>query len=333
MDTPAKATSDQSNAASSAGVSGSGGSITERLVLFARDFDAQFAELLAPPEDTVPEIAESMRYSALAGGKRLRPYLVTRCCELAGGTAEDALPAAAAIECVHTFSLVHDDLPDMDNDDLRRGRPTNHKVYGEAMAILAGDGLHAFAFELIVDRMADPVRASKVVLELARGTGWCGMIGGQVADMLGEKRPPSRELVAYIHEKKTAKLFEAACRMGAWIGGGGEAGGGREAGGAGVGGVEVEFVDALGRFGLSLGRSFQIADDLLDVHATSEQMGKSAGKDARSGKQTFPAAVGVEESGVIAKKIVGEAISALEGFGSEADDLRDLASFVIERRH
>jgi geranylgeranyl diphosphate synthase type II len=310
--------------------------ISERLERWARCFDERFDALLRPVGETLPEIVEAMRYSALAGGKRLRPFLVTRCCELCGGYQEDALPAAAAIECVHTFSLVHDDLPAMDNDDLRRGRPTNHKVFGEAMAILAGDGLLTLAFELIAREMPPTSHATTIMLELARGTGWCGMIGGQVADMLGENHPSSRELVESIHVKKTAKLFEAACRMGAWSGGGhiGETGiaGGKTQSNKTPSNKTSDGVEILGQFGLSLGRAFQIADDLLDVDSSADVLGKSAGKDAKSNKQTYPAAFGVDESRAIADRLVEEAISTLSVFDSEADDLRDLARFVVDRR-
>ncbi len=256
-----------------------------------------------------------MRYSALAPGKRVRPYLVTRSCELVGGTFEDALGAAAAVECVHAFSLVHDDLPAMDDDDLRRGRPTNHKVYGEALAILAGDALLAVAFELLAREYA-PARAGRLALELSRGTGWEGMIGGQVADIEGETQAPSLERVRYIHERKTAALIATACRMGAIAGGGDESA-----------------VEQLGCYGRHTGLAFQIADDLLDLTSTAEDLGKAVGKDARAGKQTYPACAGAPESRQAGLTAVAAAEAALAGFGPPANDLVELARFCMDRKH
>lgn len=290
--------------------------IAERLRRWAAEFDAKYEKLITPIETAPGELVEAVRYSALAGGKRLRPFLVTRCCELTGGDALEALPAAAAIECVHTFSLVHDDLPAMDDDDLRRGRPTAHKQFGEAMAILSGDALLALAFELIVRGCPDGERAAAMVLELSRGTGWSGMIGGQVHDVLGEHQPPSRSLVETIHSKKTAALFASACRLGAL-----------------VAGADAGDVERLGEFGRFLGHTFQIADDLLDLTATPEQMGKAVRKDAKAGKQTYPAVVGVEASRAVAAEMAQRAIDALSPFGDAADDLRSLAMFVVQRQH
>ena len=291
-------------------------SIAETLKRWAADFEPKFAALLEPAEDVPPELVEAVYYSALADGKRLRPFLVTRCCQINGGSAEDALPAAAAIECVHAFSLIHDDLPAMDDDDFRRGQPTNHKKFGEATAILAGDALLALSFELIARNVADSHRASVVVLELARGAGWAGMIGGQVADVLSESKAPSRRLAEYIHVRKTARLFEAGCRMGAVIAG-----------------ADQPAVDAVGQYGCLLGQAFQIADDLLDMTSTTKQMGKRVGKDARAGKQTFPAAVGIAESRGAAQEAAEAAVATLARFGEDAGDLRALATFVIQRQH
>ncbi|HEY3243646.1 MAG TPA: farnesyl diphosphate synthase [Phycisphaerae bacterium] len=298
-------------------------SIADRLTEFAVRFDEQFAKYLAPVGEVPPRLAEAVAYSALAPGKRVRPYLVCRSyalcsdgsAEVASATLElQAVPLAAAIECVHAFSLVHDDLPAMDDDDLRRGRPTNHVKFGEGLAILAGDALLALAFELIARHAPTPERAARLTLELARGAGWSGMIGGQAADIMGEDAAPDPELVAFIHARKTARLFEASCRLGAI-----------------AAGARHETEAALASFGDQLGRAFQIADDLLDLTASSEQMGKATGKDAGAGKQTYPRCFGVTESGRRAARASAQAIAALDVFGPPADDLRALARFVVER--
>jgi len=288
----------------------------ETLQHWVREFEPTFATLLEPIDDVPPRLVEAVHYSALAGGKRVRPFLVVRFGELCGGRRDDAWAPAAAIECVHAFSLIHDDLPAMDDDDLRRGQPTNHKKFGEAAAILAGDALLALAFELLARHVSDGKLAANLVLELARGAGWAGMIGGQMADILGEGHPPSSELTEYIHVRKTAKLFEVACRMGAL-----------------VARADDDTLEAATRYGHWLGRGFQIADDLLDVTSTAERMGKNVHKDACVGKQTFPAAVGLEQSRERARRAFQEAVAALESFGPAADDLRALAAFVVERHH
>ena len=283
--------------------------VGERLAAWAGRFNARFEALLVPSEPVPPIMVEAVRYAAASGGKRVRPYIVTRTCELCGGTEDDALPAAAALECVHAFSLVHDDLPAMDNDDFRRGRPTCHKAYGEAVAILAGDALVTLAFELLATRMKDPQKIVRAVTELARGAGWAGMIGGQTEDILGEKCAPDLERVRQIHRGKTARLFEAAGRLGAISAGADEA-----------------QTSAAAEFGHYLGLAFQIADDILDVTGSAQELGKAAGK------QTYPAAVGLEESRRIARTFVDKAIGALRIFGPAADDLRALVRFVIDRK-
>jgi len=285
----------------------------DRLRDFAVAFDRRFGDYLTPRSDIPRELLEAIRYSALAPGKRIRPYLVVRCCELAGGSREDAWAVAAAVECVHTFSLVHDDLPAMDDDDLRRGRPTTHKQFGEAMAILAGDGLLVLAFELLAHHVADRRLAGEMVLELAERAGWAGMIGGQAADIAGQSQSPSLERTQFIHERKTAALFEAACRLGAMAGRG-----------------QPDAVTTLGGFGRCLGRAFQIADDLLDVISTAEKSGKAVGKDVAAGKQTYPRCVGVERSWAAANAAAAAA-AELERFGAAADDLREIAGYVASR--
>lgn len=290
-------------------------SIAEQLSTWAGRFDRKLAELLEAGPGVPGALAEAVCYAAKSGGKRVRPFIVTRVCELCGGSADDALPAAAALECVHAFSLVHDDLPAMDNDDFRRGQPTCHKAFGEAMAILAGDALLALAFELLATRIDDPAKVAAATAELARGTGWAGMIGGQVNDMQGEQAPPSLERVREIHRGKTARLFETAGRLGAICAG-----------------ADVETMRAAADFGHRLGLAFQIADDILDVTGSAAEMGKAVAKDADAGKQTYPAAVGLEESRRVARGLADAAITALEPFGEEADDLRNLVRFVIDRK-
>ncbi|UCE62318.1 MAG: polyprenyl synthetase family protein [Phycisphaerales bacterium] len=290
--------------------------IRDRLKAFAAQFDQHFQGYLNPTADVPPRLLEAIRYSALAPGKRIRPYLVVRCCKAVGGQRGDAWPVAAAVECVHAFSLIHDDLPAMDDDALRRGRPTCHKEFGEAIAILAGDALVALAFELLTANVKDRELASQMALELSRGAGWAGMIGGQAADVLGESQPPSLELVKYIHERKTAGLFQAACRLGALAGHG-----------------TPEQVDSLGRFGLCLGQAFQIVDDLLDLTSTTEVMGKEVGKDAGANKQSIPTCVGIERSRTMATEMANEATKQLAGLGENVADLSDLLQYVISRNY
>jgi geranylgeranyl diphosphate synthase type II len=265
--------------------------------------------------DAPAKVVEAMEYSLMAGGKRLRPVLVLESAIACGGDVNaSALSAAGAIELIHTFSLVHDDLPAMDNDDLRRGRPTNHKVFGEAMAILAGDGMISLAFELIaVD--ADAKVAAKLVAELARATGPQGMIGGQVLDMDGEQKSLSFEELRRLHRLKTGALLRASCRLGAIAAGGSEA-----------------QLAALTEFGEHLGLAFQIVDDVLDVTSTAEQMGKATGKDAAKGKNTYPALLGLEGAQREAHAQLEAALASLAPLKGNADGLRALARFVVERQ-
>lgn len=291
-------------------------SISRTLKTFATDFDRRLESYLSPSSDAPGGLVEAIHYSALTPGKRIRPYMVIRCCELVGGESSDADPVAAAVECVHAFSLIHDDLPAMDDDELRRGRPTCHKKFGEATAILAGDALVVLAFELIAQHVQDASRVKEMVLELARGAGWTGMIGGQSADLEGQSQAPTLELTKNIHKRKTARLFESACRLGAIAGGGGD-----------------EASSGLGRYGQFVGRAFQIADDLLDLTSTAGVLGKSVGKDSRASKQTYPLCVGLDRSRAAAGEAVEAAISVLEPFGSEAEDLRLLALYVVDRNY
>lgn len=278
-------------------------------------FEQAWPRFLQPPDDVPPALAAAMRYTFEAGGKRIRPFLVLASCRVCGGDQAEAMPAAVAVECVHTFSLIHDDLPALDNDDLRRGKPSNHMIFGEGTALLAGDALLCLAFDILAHHNPHPQRVPQMVRELAAGVGWQGMIGGQVADVLGEQQPPSKERVDYIHRYKTGRLLETACRLGAL-----------------AAGADHQQLAALARFGANLGLAFQIADDLLDVAGTEQAAGKRVGKDAWAHKQTYPAVVGVEASRQAARRASDSATEALAIFGARADDLRTLAEFVLNRQ-
>ncbi len=257
-------------------------------------------------------LLEAVQYSVQVGGKRFRPILVLETCSVCGGRVEAALPAALAMEFIHTFSLIHDDLPAMDDDDVRRGQPTNHKVFGEGLAVLAGDWLVAHAFAVLASDPVDPGLVPALIRALADGTRW--MIEGQGADLEGEHRPVDAELVRHIHAHKTAALIETGCRLGALCAG-----------------ASGDAVAALARYGHHLGLAFQITDDLLDVTSTTEKMGKQVGKDGEASKQTYPAAFGVAESEQQARVEVAAALRVLELFGGRADRLRDLARYVLRR--
>jgi geranylgeranyl diphosphate synthase type II len=259
-----------------------------------------------------------MRYSVFAGGKRLRPILVIAGAEAVGGGLADVMPTACALECIHTYSLIHDDLPAMDDDDFRRGHPTNHKVYGEAIAILAGDGLLTLAFRLIAEHgsSATPPGALRAVLaEIADAAGTLGMVGGQVVDIESEGRQISAETLEYIHTHKTAALIRAALRSGALLGG-----------------ATRQQLDAIGVAGARLGLAFQVVDDILDVEGNLDELGKTAGSDQRKQKATYPDHHGLEAARVMARTLIDEAKSALAPFGPAADPIRALADFVFERR-
>ncbi len=278
-------------------------------------------EKYLPREDELPfTLHKSMRYSVFAGGKRVRPILVLAACEAVGGRAEDAMPAACAMEMIHTYSLIHDDLPAMDNDDYRRGKPTNHKVFGEATAILAGDALLTEAFILMSSpefgASIDPEKRLEVIGEIGRCAGSRGMIGGQMVDMESEGKPEiDFATVQYIHTRKTGALLKASVRSGAILGG---ADSSREA--------------ALVRYGEAIGLAFQIADDILDIEGTTEEIGKDAGSDLERGKATYPAVIGVSESKRRAAELVDVALDALSGFDEKADPLREIAKYIVRRK-
>jgi geranylgeranyl diphosphate synthase type II len=272
---------------------------------------ARHAETLAREIGPHTRLAEAVHYSLALPGKRFRPVLLVECCRCGGGSEEAALPAAVAVECVHTFSLIHDDLPAMDDDELRRGQPCNHKVFGEALAILAGDWLATDAFVLLAQSYP-PGLAASLVQELARGV--LGMVAGQGADVEGEGRAPDGQLVEFIHLYKTAKLIEATCRMGGLCAA-----------------AEEELRSVLGRYGRHLGLAFQITDDLMDATGSAQVAGKRLRKDAQASKQTFPAAVGIDASRVRAQAEVDAAIGSLQALGGAADHLRELARYVAAR--
>ena len=260
-------------------------------------------------------LKKTISYTLEAPGKRIRSAITLWCCELVSGKINlDAQIAAAAIEMVHTYSLVHDDLPAMDNDDFRRGRPTCHKAFGEAAAILTGDALLTLAFEILAKYIKDSAVAAKLVHELAHAAGPAGMIAGQTADLQAENTKGSKKILEYIHTNKTAKIFRCAAAMGAICGK-----------------ARSSDFNRLCEYGLKIGLGFQIADDILDVCGSSAHLGKTAGKDAKTGKITYPSVVGLKKSKLLAKKLTDEAVAALEPFGPKADTLRNLAAALLER--
>lgn len=273
-------------------------------------------------QDHLPEEAaepgllhRAMRYSVFSGGKRIRPMLTLLVAEAVGGRVEDALPVAAAFECIHTYSLIHDDLPCMDDDDLRRGRPTNHKAFGEAMAVLAGDGLLTLAFELVAKGVPDPDRARRILLEMARSAGVEGMVGGQAIDITSDKERPDPKRLEELHRRKTQALIRGAARAGALCAG-----------------ADEESLRAVTSFGEKVGLAFQIMDDLLDEEGTTEELGKTAGKDRAQGKLTFPGIYGRTESRARARTLVDDAKAEMEGLGPGAETLRSLAEFIVDRK-
>jgi geranylgeranyl diphosphate synthase type II len=262
-----------------------------------------------------PEILkESIRYSLLAPGKRLRPMLVLMATEACGYDREVAMPAAGAVEMIHCYSLIHDDLPAMDDDDLRRGLPTCHAKFGEANAILAGDALIPRAFELLATKIEPPELAAACCAELARAAGASALVGGQVDDLGAENLDGTVETLEAIHRRKTGAMFLVSLRLGAMVSRANE-----------------EQLEALTIYGKRLGLAFQVVDDLLDVRSTDQAMGKRTQKDSDRGKLTFPSLLGVEESGNRAKRLIEEACDALKCFGDSASELEKLARFVLER--
>jgi geranylgeranyl diphosphate synthase, type II len=280
--------------------------------------NSQLDGYLRQLDSDCPEVLrDSMAYSLLAGGKRLRPLLTLLACEAAGGPIDAALPAACAIEMVHTYSLIHDDLPAMDDDELRRGRPTCHIKFGEAQAILAGDALLTLAFEIVARDIKPPATAAACCADLANAAGAVGMVGGQVADLQAEDAGISSvEELEAIHRRKTGRLLCAALTLGGRIGGAGP-----------------EAIENLERYGTKVGLAFQIVDDLLDIVGEQAKMGKGVHKDASHGKLTYPALLGVEESRERARALIAQACCSLAAFGDRRRQLEALARFVLERDH
>jgi geranylgeranyl diphosphate synthase type II len=270
--------------------------------------------LLPGPDVYPPLIHQAIRYSVMGGGKRLRPVLVMAGAEAVGGEAADVLPAACAFELIHTYSLVHDDLPAMDNDDYRRGKLTNHKVYGEAAAVLAGDALLTLAFQLMTETKGTPENILKVIREAAVGAGTFGLIGGQVVDTLSEGMELNEETLEYIHRHKTGALYRVSVRAGAILSG-----------------ARDDQLAALTGYAENLGLAFQIKDDILDIEGDEKKIGKPVGSDEKNKKVTYPALFGLDKSRAKACQAADQALAALQLFGSEADFLRSMVHFVIER--
>lgn len=263
-----------------------------------------------------PTIHKAMRYSLNAGGKRIRPALVFASAEACGGSREAARPMACAVECIHTYSLIHDDLPAMDNDDFRRGKPTSHKVFGEGVAILAGDALLTQAFEILARaKAAARYNHGDLVLELAHGAGSRRLIAGQVADLEGEGKKISHAQLQYIHECKTSALLTCSCRLGAMSAN-----------------ATAAQLKALSEFGYHVGLAFQVIDDILDVTRTTEELGKTAGKDVAANKATYPAIVGLEKAGQIARRLTDRAFMALKPFRGRAFALEGIAAYLLQRQ-
>lgn len=285
---------------------------------FAIDLGPQVEDALAQytqPRDGCPaELNEAIRYSLLAPAKRLRPLLVLMASRACGGRVEDAMPAACAVEMVHTYSLIHDDLPAMDDDDLRRGRPTNHKQFGEATAILAGDALLAMAFEVLAKEIHPAETAVACVATLATAAGPAALVGGQADDLAADAIPAELASLETIHARKTGAMFLASLRLGGLVAGAGE-----------------PPLAALAEYGRKLGLAFQIVDDLLDVEGNETVLGKRTRKDVNRGKLTFPGLLGVEPSRRRAERLLDEACAALARFGAQAEELSALARYVLER--
>ncbi len=282
-------------------------------------FIDQSIDQFLPGKKTYPEsIHESMHYSVYAGGKRLRPSLLIAAAEAVGGNRRDVLPFAVAVEFLHTYTLIHDDLPALDDDSLRRGKPTNHKVFGEAIAILSGDGLLTQAFILMTQTGLMPNIPHKNILraanELARALGTTGVIGGQVVDLESEGKPIDPETLEYIHIYKTGFFFKGCIRAGAILSQATES-----------------QLGALSRFGAHIGLAFQIIDDILDITGNQEELGKDVGSDQDKDKATYPALFGLEASKAKAEKLVEEGISCLESFDDRANPLREIGRFFVER--
>ncbi|MCY1264458.1 Farnesyl diphosphate synthase [compost metagenome] len=281
--------------------------------------DAALESLFTPPREELARIYQAMRYSVVNGGKRVRPLLAYAACEALGGDIARADGAACAVELIHAYSLVHDDLPAMDDDDLRRGQPTTHIAFDEACAILAGDGLQALAFEVLADNKLNPQDAQTrldMVLCLSRAAGSAGMVGGQAIDLEAVGRRIDQAALETMHRHKTGALIEASVRLGALASG--------QAGAASL--------DALARYAQAIGLAFQVQDDILDVESDTATLGKTQGKDQAHDKPTYPALLGLDAAKAYAVDLCEQALAALQGFGERAELLRELARYIVERR-
>src|SRR6478672_2236344 len=292
------------------------GSVAAYLAAGRQDVDAALERLLPGPDAWPSHLHRAIRHSVFAGGKRLRPVLCLAAAEVFGARRDLVIEPACGLEMLHTYSLIHDDLPALDNDDLRRGRPTCHKVFGEAIAILAGDALQTQAYEVLSRLRCSAESRVRIIEEIAHGTGTIdGMIGGQVVDLEAEHTKPDLAMLEYIHRSKTAALISASVVSGGLYGG-----------------ADDQAVGRLRSFGQSIGLAFQIVDDVVDVTQTSEQLVKTAGKDTAAEKVTYPALFGVDESLKKADTMVDTALTSLEGFRARADTLEALARFLVERK-
>lgn len=274
-------------------------------------------EYMPKEEGYQQTVIQAMNYSLKAGGKRLRPILTLESCKIVGGKEEDAIPFAVAIEMIHTYSLIHDDLPALDNDDLRRGKPTNHKVFGEAMATLAGDALLNYAFEVMLSSSIDKKDSNKylkAINEVAKHAGIYGMIGGQVVDVESENKIIDKDKLDFIHLNKTAAMIIGCMRAGAIIGGASE-----------------EELEKVTKYGKNIGLSFQIVDDILDITGDEAKLGKPIGSDIENSKSTYPSLLGLEKSRQIARQLIEEGKSSLDELSSEIDFLNQLGDYIISR--
>lgn len=260
-------------------------------------------------------LSEAMSYSLMAGGKRIRPVFCIAAYEAVGGKADNILPVASSLELIHTYSLIHDDLPAMDDDDLRRGKPTNHKVFGEAAAILAGDALLTDAFSIIANANAAPEILISVIRELTHACGPEGMVGGQMVDIILEGKKSSKRELLYIHQHKTGTFIRGAIRIGAIMAN-----------------APSAKLNSLTKYGEKVGLAFQVIDDILDITGTSEEIGKTAGSDIAKNKNTYPSLYGLKRSKEIAKSLIKESLAAIKDFDEKAEPLREIAKYMIERR-
>jgi geranylgeranyl diphosphate synthase, type II len=283
----------------------------------ALEFEDILKKYMPKEEGYQRTVFEAMNYSLSAGGKRLRPLITLEACKIVGGSEEDAMPFAVAIEMIHTYSLVHDDLPALDNDDLRRGRPTNHKVYGESMAILAGDALLNYAFETMLSNSInkkDSNRYLKAINEIAKSSGIYGMIGGQVVDIESENKIINKEKLDFIHMNKTAAIIIGCMRAGAIIGG-----------------AEDDELEDITKYARNIGLGFQIVDDILDIVGDESKLGKNIGSDVENNKSTYPSLFGLQKSKELAKELIEEAKDCVARFDGRDEFLKGLADYIVDR--